>query len=481
MSQLLDLPVKGLSIDLRNYRIVPQPNEDAAVHALISLDPEYFWALMESLLADQWLGTENILIWKKKVGKKTESIVKEGNRRIGALKIILGILPTETFGLPEHLEAKIKSLSKDWKSAVSSVQCLVFEMEDLPKVQRLVELAHAKGEKAGRLNWNSVGRARCNRDEKGLPEPALDLLENYLSVGRNLNADQRERWGGQYPLTVLAEAIRRLIPSVKAKNTDEVVKFYTSQPKLRKPYESLLYAIGTDVVGFPGLRSPVLDFAFAYGFPNPSTTALNASSTSNPTSAKTGSNPTSSSPAAQGTSGSSTAAAAAGAPPVKPSPVALATTDPRAVMRTLKMFTPRGAGREKVKTLLDEVRTLKLDKQAHAFCFLLRSMFEISAKCYCDDHKAVGGPSYASASGDDRRLVDILNDVCAHMVGSGKAVNRQLQKDLQGAKTELGNSNGVLSVTSMNQLIHNKKFSVDQHHIATVFHNVFPLLIEMNR
>src|SRR5690606_20856990 len=56
--------------------------------------------------------------------------------------------------------------------------------------------------------------------------------------------------------------------------------------------------------------------------------------------------------------------------------------DPRHVIRTIRNFHPLGNGRAKIVELRDEAKTLKLNRQPHAFCFLLRSMFELSAKAY---------------------------------------------------------------------------------------------------
>ena len=53
-------------------------------------------------------------------------------------------------------------------------------------------------------------------------------------------------------------------------------------------------------------------------------------------------------------------------------------------------------------------------------------------------------------------------------------------KRLKGALTDLKNPDGILSVNSMNQLVHNPNFSVDGQHIAIVFHNIFPLLEALN-
>ena len=54
-------------------------------------------------------------------------------------------------------------------------------------------------------------------------------------------------------------------------------------------------------------------------------------------------------------------------------------------------------------------------------------------------------------------------------------------KELHGAMAELATQDGILSVTSLNQLVHNPKFTVDETHISSLFGNIFPLLQAMNR
>lgn len=153
-------------------------------------------------------------------------------------------------------------------------------------------------------------------------------------------------------------------------------------------------------------------------------------------------------------------------------------------MRKLRAFQPSGQGRDKIATLLREIRKLKLVDHPHAFCFILRSLFELSAKAYCADHQANGGPSATDPShnNQDKKLIDVLREVANHMIVGhppGRP-NQAIQRDLHGPLTELANHAGLLSVTSMNQLIHNPQFTVDAQHVARVFNQVFPLLQRMN-
>jgi len=127
--------------------------------------------------------------------------------------------------------------------------------------------------------------------------------------------------------------------------------------------------------------------------------------------------------------------------------------------------------------LLNEIRKLKLHDHPHAFCFLLRSMFEISAKAFCKNQgKSAGLKVTDSKTGMERKLVDVLRDVAKHLEQTDPA----MKKTLHGAMAELGTPTGFLSVTSMNQLVHNTTFVISDQHIARLFANVFPLLEAMN-
>ena len=146
--------------------------------------------------------------------------------------------------------------------------------------------------------------------------------------------------------------------------------------------------------------------------------------------------------------------------------------------RRLRDFTPLGKNREKVVTLLEEARTLTLSKHPHAFCFLLRSMFEISAKAYCKDHEKSSGLSATKASGEEKQLGNLLREITEHLTKNN--TDKAMVKALHGAMADLAKANSLLSVTSMNQLVHNPQFSVSTPDICVVFANIFPLLEAMN-
>lgn len=487
------IDIQDLKLDLRNYRTVAQSKEVHAIQAMISVSPDRFWALTESLLDDGYLPTENIIV-SRAAGADADQVVREGNRRVAALKLIHGLFPKGGISVPSQIAARIKAVTDEWKTANQSVPCVVYGPKEAAVVDRIVTLTHGKGEKAAREDWKAIARARHNRDVNKVSEPGLDLLEKYLKSARSLSKEQSDNWSGTYPISVLDEAIKRIAPRLGLSNAPELARKY---PKLdhREALEAIIKDIGTGTIKFDTLRGG-RDFAGPYGIPE----VVDDDSGAKSAGAKGGSagqsgRPTDSAAAASdknqganssgpganvrggdvGGQDSGTVAAAAGA---GRKTAAVSINDPKAVMRAIRKFSPLGLNREKVVALKKEMLTLKLDKAPMAFCFLLRSSFEISAKAYCDDHKRSGGPSLKDKSGKDRVLVDVLRDIVNHLTNN--KADKDVVKTLHGAITELARPEGILSVTSMNQLVHNPKFSVQPSDIAGLFGNVFPLLEAMN-
>jgi hypothetical protein len=433
--------VKDLALDLKNFRTVPQADEQGATNALIGINPEWFWALMESLLDDGYSPTENIIVLRDDSGIM---IVKEGNRRIAALKLILGI--HKSVEVPDHLQQRIDGLSATWKKKNALVPCAIYQAKDAAHVDKLVSRTHAKGEKAGRADWTAVARARYARDQNKASEPGLDLLEKYLTNGKNLSPQQAERWAGDYNLTVLDEAIPKLAPHIGAKNAAEVATLYPAKNK--RVLDHILHDIGVSHLGFREIRDTGNFWAEEYGVEQ---SALGG-----------------------GATGAAATAAAAGKK--KRGQSAYASNDPKSVRKLLRGFDVKGRGRDKIVTLVNEMKGLWHENHPHAFCFLLRSTFELSAKAYCDDHKKAGGPKPQKNDGKDKSLAVLLREITNHLIGKDPTRKRLLH----GAMAELGKPNGFLSVTSLNQLVHNPSFSIAPPDISLLFCNVFPLLQEMN-
>ncbi len=480
MARTVSVSIQELKLDLRNFRTVAQADEIQAVQAMISISPDHFWALMDSLIEDGYLPTENILVLEVS-GLQRAMVVKEGNRRVGALKLIYGHLPADQIGLPPAISQKICNVSEDWKEANTLVPCAIYSADESSIVDRIITMAHGKGEKAGRDQWNAVARARHNRDVNNASEPGLTLLERYLKNAKNFTKQQAERWAGDYPISVLDEAMKRIAIRFEASNASDLAKEYPSIP-YRDALEAIVKNVGLKTIRFETIRRKE-DFAAEYGVPPvpgsaPRSQYANADATTSAATSQELSDEHSQNEAEILVSSSSNQAEVRGE--VRPSllpkrkTASVAINDPRSVRRVLKKLVPRGNNRQKVVTLRDEALNLKLERNPIAFCFLIRSMFEISAKAYCEDQRSAGGPVYKKASGEDKTLAVILNEITNHLTQD--KTDKAMLKNLHGAMAELGRSDGILSVTSMNQLVHSPSFSVAPRDIAILFANIFSLL-----
>jgi hypothetical protein len=387
--------------------------------------------------------------------------VKEGNRRIASLKIIYGQI--KGIDIPDNIKAKITALETEWLDKNKKIPCAVYHKDEIEVVKKIVSLIHAKGEKAGREKWNAIARARYNRDEKKEKEYGLELLEKYIVNGKKLSPDQKERWSGDYPITVLDESFPKLYSSFGYSSPEAILADYPQKHRIK--IEKVLYDIGIQQLGFKEIRNKPF-WGLKYG--------LGETVTPKPDSQNNPSNTGKSNTSQQGNNAESEQEAQ---PKTKRKQVAYSITDVKSVYKKLKEFKPVGNYREKVVLLADEIKKLKIDVHPHSFCFLLRSLFEISAKAYCEDNKNTG-LSATKADGNDKNLSDILREIVTLMTSNKQ--DREKLKLLHGALTELNKKDGILSVTSFNQLIHNPRFSIQPNDICILFHNIFPLLEEMN-
>jgi hypothetical protein len=307
----------------------------------------------------------------------------------------------------------------------------------------------------------------------------LDLLEKYLEEGKNLSLQQKERWAGDYNLTVLVEAVAKIYPRFLVTSpTDLSIKY--PKIKYRFELEDLLRDIGLETTGFPSIRNNAKDFALAYGInPIPVVPPVVIAPTVNP---KAGSTQTSSSPTTATPTGTVTQPAPAtqtASTPTQPAsapapPKSIASNDPKYVAKLLNSFVPRGNNRSKVVTLRNEIQKLKIVDNPIAFCFVLRSMFEISVKAYFIDHSL----SPTKPNGKEKTLVELLTEATDHLTINH--TNVAMVKILHGAMTNISTPDRLLSVTTMNHLVHNPNFSVIPNDICILFGNIYPLLEALN-
>lgn len=541
------VPVSELSLDLNNYRSTPQPDEVSAVKAMIATSPTKFWALMDSIVEDGYLPNENIIV----LIQANKKVVMEGNRRVAVLKLLNGLLALEPLELSEGTRTRISTLTVDWKAANGSVPCSVYDEADAGLVDRVISRIHGKNDKASRDIWESIARARHNRDKNGASEPELDLLEKFLSASKELSDDQKLRWEGQYRISVLEEALKRLAPHLACSSARDLADQYP-EVSHKAELDQIILAIGRQSLGFPMIRGNDNWFV-RFGIParddtespaNVNSSSATSSYTSSAAGAdesstdlssqadldankdeknglfedhvgdsqekrdgaesKTSDSAESDAPTktleAQSGDGSKAQGVESDEPPAdkgdadekltnvgngadsneaetkKPRKVsAVPLEDPRAVKRALKNLKVYGNESGKIQSLKVEAYKLNLETHPTAFCFLLRSLFELSAKAYSAQHSI----SLFDHKGKELSLVVLLRKIVDHLTQQKSDV--QMTKKLHGPMEELAIRDGILSITAMNQLVHNLRYISDPTKIPVAFARVFPLLEEMNK
>jgi hypothetical protein len=468
MSDLKNVTVKELHLDLFNYRTRPQKTEVDAVKAMVNVKPERFWPILESILESGYIPTENIIVLVDKKGKK---IVKEGNRRIASIKLILGQIKLPDGVIPTNISDAIVNTAPTLKKQLAKVPCLVFQPNESDVVDDIVARTHGKGEAAARDKWTSVATARHNRDAKDKPEPALDVLECFLTDSVLITGIQREQWSGDYPITVLHELLRRIAIEKDFAKVSDVASLYVDG-ELAPQFEELIFEIGQEALGFNDLRTidGWKEILSRLGIsPKASLAAPSATQGS----------------ASKGNTGGTFAKSSASKKTAmtKQPRRAVALDDPKYIATLLKRLVIYGEGREKIATLKKEAELLNLDKHPFSFCFTFRSILELSVRAYCKDN---GIALTEVPKGDTRRVEKKLvklcreakDDIVKNLPDDGR--KKDMVKALHGAFAELSNPESFLSVNSLNQLLHSTTLMTSGKHIATVFANVFPLIQQLN-
>lgn len=478
MSELRNIDLKDLKLDLFNYRTLPQKTEIDSINTMIAIKPNKFFGILESIIDDGYVVRELLIILQK----DNEYIVKEGNRRIAALKLIHGIYDPNKFPIPDNILEKIKKMDALWLDNNKDIPCVIYELDQSDAVDKIINQTHGKGEVASRDPWTSVAKARHNRDKNNAPEFGLTLLEKYLLEGKNLTPIEKEVWSGDFSITILDEAIRVIFSRLNYNSVKELVDDYPST-KWKNSLDNMMKAIGDGDLTFNILRDKQNDFAIKYGFPELQVDIPNNGNGKDDNASNNGKGSDLNPNEGSGENNQPEKGNPSETNPPKPipkkKPVAYPMNSPKHVAKLLKNFQPCGENRQKVVTLRDEMKILAINKNPLAFCFLLRSMFEISAVAYANDNSIETTIPTGNNGIKHKPLAKLLNEVVDHLTNNRK--DKEMEKKLHASIIEISKADSILSVTSMNQLVHNPNFSVLPTDICTTFSGIYPLLEVMNQ
>ncbi len=498
MESLQYLNPRDLVLDKINPRTMPQKTEIKAIKAMISTNHKHFFQIMESILEEGFMQVENLVVVNEK--KKNGSdifLVKEGNRRAAALKIIKDLVDHTKLEIPKPIVERIALLSQEELDDLDKIPCVVFDESGYDKAQRIVNRTHGKDAKAGRSKWNSIAKARYNRDYVGGDEYGLDLFEKFIGKSMQINGYHKDQWPGQYPITVLDEALRRLA-SFKGTTSKNIA---TSYPHLtyKAALDNIIFDIGIKVRGFTDIRAKNDDFFKSYGLEplNRKTkededivtdskkldavvTLVEGQGDIRDDKQKESSSKGSS---LKGTSKEGADVQTGNYLRTDPKFAPRASTQAH-VRSLLEELTPKGSSGAKIKELKIELSKTIIKSTPLLFCYGLRAIFEISAIVYLKEHNLAAYSLKPSDKDPDKMVKNEyslgkkLKVVHDHIIESKD--DEAVKKELRSSLTELS-GNGPLSVTSLNQLMHHQIWTTDLPNICKYFSHVFPLLRYMHQ
>ncbi len=458
--------IEDLLLDLNNFRTQAQQNEKDAIDTMISTSPDNYWSLFTSILENGYFGVENIIV----IRNNEKYIVKEGNRRVSVLKLIYGLVPD--FVLEQFYLEKIKKLSKNWLDSNNILPCIVYESDEIDKINEQISLIHGKAEKASRDAWKAIAKARFARNINKKEELGLDLFDKYLNNNFEISDAQKKKWSGVFSITILDEVLPKISSFLNYSNIKQLIEDY---PKRNKELiDSIIFDIGNGLLGFQDIR----DISFLkddkYAQLAEMNYATEAGFESEPD-IKTENNSAKMKEETLKTYNSNNNEKQKN---VKRKTCTSSLLDQRSVRQVLRKFKPHGKDTEKVVTLRDEMLQLDITKNPLAFCFLLRSMIEISLKVFSQNTPDSFSVEELSKKGKlyPRELSKIIEDAISFFVRKDSSN----QKKLHPANVTLANDDSILSVTSLNQLIHNPRFSLSSADICSGFHNIFSLIELLN-
>ena len=236
MPTRLDIDVKNLILDQRNRRIVKQSSQGGCLTAIYNSNRRQFILLVKNILDKGFLGGEAILVSRENNGA---FIVREGNRRVSALKLLCGFREFVGKDIPDELSRLRKEVSKEWKRKNRKINCLVFDhtTDDEQLLKEEIDNRHLSNS-VGRVPWPSVHKAREEKARYGTKNLALELLEKFFSYNDGLD----EQWSPFFNLTVLEDFMPHLVLHLCYASKDDLVADYPNEDN-RHCIDKLLHRI----------------------------------------------------------------------------------------------------------------------------------------------------------------------------------------------------------------------------------------------
>ena len=466
------LPLTQLKLDINNFRHPHVEDEASCVNCLNASNPSAYVGLLQSILSDGYLPTENILVIESEGGCYT---VMEGNRRVSLLKLIHGLIQLDSVNIDDQLRAMVRSAPEDLKRETREISCSVYSASEMALVKRIVARIHAKGDSAARRPWEAIGKARQSRSE-GNRESALDLLEKVLEINNIVAPEERYQWLLNYPLTILQEILPKICGALGIPIEDVPANIQTMDGGDR--VTEIVIGIGRGDVHFRNIRES--DFLDRYGIIAASHQGVESAIDAR-AGGIIGDTTTSDVSPAMRVNGDSTSAVAGGA--VGALTHRRIQTIRVKLRRCLQKIGVYGGNREKIKKLILEMKGLDAEKTPLIFAYSLRSLIDMSAHAYAKENDI---PVFISTGSHGEHkavaLSSLIETIKGHIVANSPYwAIRENKNRLESASRRCTQTRqSFLSISDLNDIIHNTTTLVNPQLLESEVPIIIPLISAMN-
>lgn len=425
---IINLKIDQLLLDQENPRHPAVGSQRDALRALLadSDDAEKLFRLADSIASRGLSPIDRFLVFKDGSNKKYTML--EGNRRVAALKILTNPNILADMEIADALRKRFETLAANFdRTTVEPINC--YQVEDRAAGASWLNLRHT-GENAGRgvVGWTAIQQRRFAGGD-----PALQALEFVVKHG-NLDPEDEALLGVDYPITTLDRLLSA--KDVRKRIGVEVVKrkLKSGLPaeELLKPLRKMVLDLGRRSIKVGDLMNSTQQSAYIDTFKKAEMPELKSAGQVRSVEEIEKSDPNS-----------------------KPSPSPRPPTKPDPSKR--RHVVPRGArlsvSNAKIAEILDEVRTLDVEKYAHAVAVLTRVFLELSVDHYLDNNGS--STRYKDAKTGrmiDKKLKAKVVEVIDILVSKHGADARHLRP----VERSVSRADSPLSVELLHDYVHNK-------------------------
>jgi hypothetical protein len=443
MTALKEFSVSSLALDLKNYRTGPQPDERAAIAAIIEDQKGKDQKATKLVnLADDILrmgGTSpGEPIWVTREDGK--HVVLEGNRRVAALKL----LATPALARGTIVGDAFAELAKQFRTnPIRKIDAVVFPSREAaePWLRRR-HLSPASG--VGLQEWKPMAKGRADR-EQGKKAPRFLLVSELLNDGTDEWAGLAGRLDSMW--TTVDRALNASAMSselgIKVDPKTGTITFENGNTEAGK---SLLRRI------LRAMADP--DFEFSKVETKDDRTAFLKEFVPHSVKARRGSAAADGRAATTAASKQSTAKAAASSTKSRTERGPRPTLAPTAGTRTFHVDGPR------LNPLYRECRKLVVQRNENAAAFLLRVFIELSSEALLVEKK-IPLPHIATKKGITKwdQFGVTINTKVAEVLKILDATGAS--KELKQARVALSDSDAGFSVDTLHAYFHNRQMLPD--------------------